>query len=96
MRYGLGLAASRPNGGTAVNRPPLKPCAINFFKNMIERFGDIPDWIVPPHLVQVTDITDVVALSVFINVIIEHFLAGDTLDESEGLEDRTAISSTAA
>ena len=63
---------------------------------MIERFGDIPDWIVPPHLVQVTDITDVVALSVFINVIIEHFLAGDTLDESEGLEDRTAISSTAA
>ena len=88
--------ALQPTGGTAVHLPPLKPCAINFFKNVIERFGDIPGWIVPPHLVQVTDVTDMVALSVLIDVIVEHFLAGDTFDIGKGLKDRAAISSTAA
>jgi len=49
---------------------------------------------VHPHLVQVTDVTDVISLSVLINVLIEHLLARDSFDESKGLYDGAAISPT--
>jgi hypothetical protein len=67
----------------------------NFLKDSLEIFRNPPFWIVGFRLAEVRDVTDVIALSILVDVFVIHLLSGNFSDQAERLENRNRILSAA-
>lgn len=51
--------------------------SVNFFKNIVQSFGDVPAGVVVTHFAQITNVANVVAGAVLIHVLPLHWLAAE-------------------
>src|SRR6185436_18532245 len=70
---------------------PRAPGSHRFLEDVVERLGEVPGRIVRPHLREVRDVADVVALAVLVDVVVLHRLTGEVLHPLERLENGAGI-----
>src|SRR5256885_9525025 len=81
---------------TAALRDSDLPRSVCFFKNIVERFRDVPAGIVASGFAQIADVTDMVALAILVHVFVFNRASAQILDVVEGFENRTTVLAPAA
>ena len=69
---------------------------MNFGKDIVQRLGYVPTGIMRLHFGKITDVTDVVALAILVDVLPDHLLTRHLFDELERFKDRTTVATAAA
>ena len=69
---------------------------MDLFKDEIQRLSNRPFRIVQLHLAKIADVTNVIAFSVLVHILIHHRLPGNGLYNIERLQNGTAVLSSAA
>ena len=67
------------------------PAFYDFFNRVLETFRDVPSGKVFFHFPQVGIVTDMVSLTVFVNIHVLHFFAADAFGNRKGFQDRACI-----
>ena len=69
---------------------------MNLGKDIVQRLGYVPTGIMRFHFGKITDVTNVIALAISVDVLPDHLLARHLFNELERFKDRTTVAAAAA